>query len=125
MAGTITLATDCRSGPSWYALYTRHQHEKAVAQILSGKGFEVFLPVYLAVRRWKDRDKQLHLPLFPCYVFIRGGALRRLDVVMTRGSTGLSSAKASRRRSLTMRRDPQILQADSVLEAHRGVLVSP
>jgi hypothetical protein len=28
----------------WHALYTRHQHEKVVAQALSGKGFEVFLP---------------------------------------------------------------------------------
>ena len=88
MAGTITLATDCRCGQDWYALYTRHQHEKAVAQVLSGKGFEVFLPLYVAVRRWKHRDKQLSLPLFPCYVFVHGGAMRRLDVVMTPGVHG-------------------------------------
>lgn len=29
----------------WYALYTRHQHEKTVAEILTAKGFEVFLPL--------------------------------------------------------------------------------
>jgi len=33
----------------WHALYIRHQHEKVVAQALSGKGFEVFLPQYRAV----------------------------------------------------------------------------
>lgn len=69
----------------WWAVYTRHQHEKAVAEILSTKGFEVFLPVYESVRRWKDRNKTLSLPLFPCYVFVRGGMDRRLQVVTTPG----------------------------------------
>jgi transcription antitermination factor NusG len=70
---------------SWWAVYTRHQHEKAVAQLLSSKGFEVFLPLYDSVRRWKDRNKTLSLPLFPCYVFVRGGLDRRLQVVTTPG----------------------------------------
>jgi len=30
----------------WHVLYTRHQHEKPVARILSSKGHEVFLPLY-------------------------------------------------------------------------------
>src|SRR5579871_3067439 len=69
----------------WWALYTRHQHEKAVAEMLSAKGFEVFLPLYESIRRWKDRSKMLTLPLFPCYVFVRGGLNRRLQVVTTPG----------------------------------------
>jgi transcription antitermination factor NusG len=32
---------------------------------------EHFLPLYQAVRRWKDRRKRLQLPLFPGYLFIR------------------------------------------------------
>jgi transcription antitermination factor NusG len=70
---------------SWWALYTRHQHEKVVADILSAKGFEVFLPLYDSIRRWKDRQKLLSLPLFPCYVFIRGEVGRCLQVVNTPG----------------------------------------
>jgi transcription antitermination factor NusG len=70
---------------NWWALYTRHQHEKAVAEVLSAKGFEVFLPLYSSMRRWKDRKKVLSLPLFPCYVFVRGGINRRLQVVTTPG----------------------------------------
>jgi transcription antitermination factor NusG len=70
---------------SWWALYTRHQHEKTVADMLSTKGFEVFLPVYDSMRRWKDRKKLLSLPLFPCYVFVRGGLDRKLQVVTTPG----------------------------------------
>ena len=69
----------------WWAVYTRHQHEKAVAETLSAKGFDVFLPLYDSVRRWKDRSKILSLPLFPCYVFVRGGLNRRLQVVTTPG----------------------------------------
>jgi len=70
---------------AWWALYTRHQHEKTVADMLAAKGFEVFLPLYESMRRWKDRQKMLSLPLFPCYVFVRGGLNRRLQVVTTPG----------------------------------------
>jgi transcription antitermination factor NusG len=69
----------------WWALYTRHQHEKVVAEILCAKGFEVFLPLHESIRRWKDRQKVLSLPVFPCYVFVRGGLKRRLQVVTTPG----------------------------------------
>jgi transcription antitermination factor NusG len=72
-------------GLPWHVLYTRHQHEKAIAYILSNKGFEVFLPLYSATHRWKDRNKQLSLPLFPCYVFVRCGLERQLDIVTTPG----------------------------------------
>lgn len=71
--------------PPWWVLYTRHQHEKVIADTLAAKGFEVFLPLYNSVRRWKDRRKTLSLPLFPCYVFIRGGLDRRVQLVTTPG----------------------------------------
>jgi transcription antitermination factor NusG len=77
--------TSTGSDTAWYALYTRHQHEKTVAQALSGKGFEVFLPLYSTARRWQDRVKQLSLPLFPGYVFLRTALERRLPVLTTPG----------------------------------------
>ena len=43
----------------WYAVYTRHQHEKAVAENFSGRGLEVFLPLYETLRQWNDRQKRL------------------------------------------------------------------
>lgn len=69
----------------WWAIYTRHQHERTVEEMLSAKGFEVFLPLYESMRRWKDRRKLLFLPLFPCYVFVKGGLDRRLHVIETPG----------------------------------------
>jgi transcription antitermination factor NusG len=73
------------SSAAWWVLYTRHQHEKVVADVLTAKGFEVMLPLYESIRRWKDRSKTITLPLFPCYVFVRGGLNRRLQVVTTPG----------------------------------------
>ena len=71
--------------PAWYALYTRHQHEKNSARILANKGFDTFLPLYTAAHQWKDRVRRVSLPLFPCYVFIRGGINRRFEVLTTPG----------------------------------------
>ena len=69
----------------WHALRTRYQHEKVVAELLARQGFETFLPLYTTLHRWKDRTKQLSLPLFPCYVFLRGGVDRRLQILQTPG----------------------------------------
>jgi len=71
--------------PAWYALYIRHQHEKTVASLLMGKGFQVFLPLYSPVHKWKDREKQLSLPLYPGYVFLRDRLDRKLQIMMTPG----------------------------------------
>lgn len=78
-------ASEMEEQHAWWVLYTRHQHEKVVAEMLSAKGFEVFLPLYESLRHWKDRTKKLSLPLFPCYVFVRGGLDRRLQAVTTPG----------------------------------------
>jgi len=81
----VTGREGSRAVSWWHALYTRHQHEKVVAQALLSKGFDVFLPQYRAVHRWKDRRKEVLLPLFPNYVFIYGGLDRMLNIVTTPG----------------------------------------
>ena len=80
------------SKSTWYALYTRHQHEKMVDQVLTNKGFDTFLPLYATTHFWKDRTKALTLPLFPCYVFLKGGIERRLQILTTPGVYGLVSS---------------------------------
>jgi transcription antitermination factor NusG len=75
-------------GTNWYAVYTRHQHEKAVAYGLESKGFEVVLPLCKEARRWQDRVKLLSLPLFPCYVFVKTRLDRRSDIVTIPGIHG-------------------------------------
>lgn len=78
--------------PAWHAIYTRHKHEKTVAHILTSRGLETFLPLYTTARRWKDRTKLLSLPLFPCYVFLKGGLDHRLDIVTAPGFHSLVSS---------------------------------
>jgi transcription antitermination factor NusG len=86
-----TAQTESGVAESWHAIYTRHQHEKAIAQFLSAKGLQVFLPLYNTTRRWKDRTVHLSLPLFPCYLFLRGLKERRLEVVTTPGIVSILS----------------------------------
>jgi len=88
---TVSNESNVSESP-WYAIYTRHQHEKMVAQILTSKGFNTFLPLYATTHKWKDRTKALSLPLFPCYVFLKGDIERRLQIVTTPGIFGLVSS---------------------------------
>ena len=83
--GNPLEAQDPSAAFQWHALYTRHQHEKPIARILSSKGHDVFLPLYAVTHQWRDRTKHLSLPLFPCYVFIRGGLDRQLQILSTPG----------------------------------------
>jgi transcription antitermination factor NusG len=55
----------------WVAVQTRYRFEKKVAEQLSGKGIEVFLPVRKENREWSDRSKVVNVPLFPGYAFLR------------------------------------------------------
>jgi transcription antitermination factor NusG len=85
MHANLMEASETCAATSWAAVYTRHQHEKNVADMLTMKGYEVFLPLYESMRKWKDRRKLLNLPLFPGYVFLRGAQTRRLPVLTTPG----------------------------------------
>ena len=83
--GASAAGTGVPSASWWHALYTCHQHERVVSEALARKGFEVYLPQYRTVHQWKDRRKEVLLPLFPNYVFIHGGLDRMLNIVSTPG----------------------------------------
>ena len=72
-------------GPRWYVAHTRSRHEKSVAHILEHKQIETFLPLFRAVRRWKNGDHQVDLPLFPGYAFVRIALENRLQVLKVPG----------------------------------------
>lgn len=69
----------------WYAAYTRWRHEKAVAEQLQTRGIETFLPLYRTVRRWKNGNRRVQLPLFPGYAFARFALADRLPVLKVPG----------------------------------------
>lgn len=75
----------------WYAAYTCPRHEKRVAEHLSGRAVEHFLPLHASMRLWKDRQKLIEFPLFPGYIFVRLELKNRLCVLEVPGIVHLVS----------------------------------
>jgi transcription antitermination factor NusG len=117
---SIATVKNHLSDTSWYALYTRHQHEKMVDQVLTNKGFDTFLPLYATTHDWKDRTKALMLPLFPCYVFLKGGIERRLQILTTPGIYGLvsSAGQPAAIPDMEIEAIRRVVQSGARVEAH-------
>jgi transcription antitermination factor NusG len=56
---------------SWYAAYTRCNHEKTVRKFLQEKDITAFLPQIIVPSKRKDRKVLIKRPLFPNYLFIK------------------------------------------------------
>jgi transcription antitermination factor NusG len=74
---------------SWFAVHTRVRFERAVASELREKGIETFVPLLPARHKWSDRQRLVHEPLFPAYVFVRitPSQDKRIAVLRTIGVT--------------------------------------
>jgi transcription antitermination factor NusG len=70
---------------AWCALYVRYKQEFSSARLLAEKGYEVFAPFYSVRRRWSDRWKNIHLPLFAGYVFCRLKGAGAAPLLLTPG----------------------------------------
>jgi transcription antitermination factor NusG len=71
--------------PRWYALRTRSRHEKVVRDQLTSQGIEQLLPTVKRLSQWKDRKKEIEVPLFAGYCFVRFGSEQKLPVLKTVG----------------------------------------
>src|SRR6266404_3021032 len=69
----------------WYALQVRSRWESSTAALLSGKGYQTFLPTYKAEKRWRGGLRDVAAPLFPGYVFCQFDPHKRLPVLVTAG----------------------------------------
>lgn len=69
----------------WYALRTRSRHEKLVRDQLLNQGIEPLLPTVKRLSQWKDRKKEVEVPLFSGYCFVRFGSEQKLPVLKTVG----------------------------------------
>jgi transcription antitermination factor NusG len=74
-----------RSEESWFALNVKPRHEKAVAAMLRGKGYEEFLPLMRCIRGYGRNVKAVLIPTFPTYLFCRFDPLRRLPILTVPG----------------------------------------
>jgi transcription antitermination factor NusG len=89
------IGTTAVSTAPWFAVYTRHQHERKVASRLAEQELESFFPTYVELHRWKDRRKEVSMPLFPGYVFFRGSLERRMQILSVPGVHFIVSAGQS------------------------------
>ena len=85
-ANSTILSTDTDE-TFWFAVQTKPRHEKRVVCELEEKGIVTFLPLFSDVRQWSDRRREVQLPLFANYVFVRISADKntRVTVLQTNG----------------------------------------
>ena len=73
------------SSDRWYALQLRTRWEGSTATLLSGKGYQTFLPTYKTLKRGRGKSNEIQAPLFPGYLFCRFNVFDRLPVLITPG----------------------------------------
>jgi len=78
----MTIGTEIQK---WYALQVRTRWESSTAVLLSGKGYETFLPTYRTKKRANGKFREANAPLFPGYVFCNFDAQNRLPILITPG----------------------------------------
>lgn len=61
----------------WSVIHTKSRQEKALAEVLAGRGVSFFLPSVREVRYYGRRKFVVTVPLFPGYLFLRGGVEER------------------------------------------------
>lgn len=71
---------------SWFAIYTRGNHEKKTNEYLLKKNVKTYLPLREVISQWKDRKKKLFLPLFPGYLFVNIYPGERFEILNTKGA---------------------------------------
>ncbi len=69
----------------WYALRTKSRHEKLVRDQLDKQGIEPLLPTVKRLSQWKDRKKEIEVPLFSGYCFVRFSQQEKMPVQQTTG----------------------------------------
>ncbi|MDA8692826.1 UpxY family transcription antiterminator [Saprospiraceae bacterium] len=57
--------------PRWFAVYTKYKCEKYVADNLSKKGIEVYLPLLDKIKVYTSKTKKYKVPLISCFVFVK------------------------------------------------------
>jgi transcription antitermination factor NusG len=85
MSMGVTARTNHSDKAHWYALRTRSRHEKVVRDQLVHQGLEPLLPTVKRLSQWKDRKKEVEVPLFSGYCFVRLDWNQRLPVLKTTG----------------------------------------
>src|SRR5437870_4762164 len=64
---TLEQATEL----AWFVAHTRPRCEKKLVEYCEREGFNVTLPVYKSIKKYRGKTVTFKKPLFPGYVFLR------------------------------------------------------
>jgi len=100
--------------PKWFAAYTHSCQEKRVAQHLSTREIDFFLPVHRVISRWKNGLRvPIERPLFPGYVFVKANRRDRVRILEVPGVHSI----------VGVGREPTPLPYEEMEVLRRGVLL--
>ncbi|WP_183564156.1 UpxY family transcription antiterminator [Mucilaginibacter sp. SP1R1] len=118
--GTINLHEK-----KWLVVYTRPRWEKKVDRLLKRQGIESYCPLRYMESQWADRKKEISLPLFSSYVFVRVNLREESMVLYCLGVLGYvyymqrpavvrDEVIEEIRRNLTLYKDVEIINLQSI-----------
>lgn len=73
MTESLFLHPPLAGAREWFVLRTKSRQEKALAADLDALGIRCFLPLVRMIRFYGRRKARVDAPLFPGYLFLRGG----------------------------------------------------
>jgi len=121
MSTLTQFRADANAGPdekckslTWFAIQTRPRYEKKVVERLQQRNISAYLPLFTEEHQWSDRNRAVHMPLFPSYVFVRIEETlpTRTAVLRTNGVTGFVGIRGSG----VPIPDEQIISIQAILE---------
>ena len=104
------------SGAAWYAIWTRSHCERLVAQQLSAKGFQPFLPEMSVRARKAEGVGIVQRPMFPGYLFLKHSMEKRsyIEILKARGVVRILEGGWTR---LTTIADEEMVAIERVVES--------
>ena len=125
MPGTATIHTlESPSRPRWHVLWTRSNCEQLVADRLTAKGFDVFLPRMSAWSRRGGHQRLADEPMFRGYLFLHH-LMDKTAYTEIRKSIGLVSILGERWDRLATVPESEIASIQQVAQAGLPVLPYP
>ena len=82
---TFPLPLKLSKSHPWFALRVKSNFERTTAMHLHDRGYQEFVPTYIARSSWSDRVKKVEKPLFPGYVFCNFDPYHRLPILTSPG----------------------------------------
>lgn len=102
----------------WHVLYTKSNCEKKVSELLAKRGVENYCPLNRVYRQWSDRKKQVAVPLFTSYVFVK---VDEHDLVLIRSLTSNIVSVVYWLGKPAVIRDTEIQEIKNFLNKHTGI----